>query len=104
MKVKNRYTEVEEYLEDRTDYPYVKAVSKIDENNLKQVANDMGIEYISMEKQANMLNKVSEIKNQAESKTLEGDMIASYKDMYYLFVIPLLGLLIFELITYKRKL
>lgn len=106
MKVKGRYDDTEEYLEDKTskDYPYPKAVSKIDEDNLKQVADDIGIDYINMSKQSAIEQKLKEIKKQVNGEVPEETKKESFSDTYYYFVIPLLILLVIEFIIYKRKL
>ena len=57
MKVKKySFSESKEYLEDNTQntYPHPKAISKIDEENLKQIAKDLGIEYVNMQKTSNV--------------------------------------------------
>ena len=98
-------TEEEEYLEDNTvmTYPYPKAISKIDEGNLKQIADDMGIKYIHMTKQSDVKSKVEQIRNDA-IENLGDSNKKFYNDIYFIFVIPLLGMLIYEMISYKKKL
>lgn len=106
MKVKDRYDDTEEYLEDQTthSYPYPKAVSKIDEDNLKQIADDIGVDYINMSKQSEIDSKLKEIKKQVNGEVPEETKKESFSDTYYYFVIPLLILLTIEFIIYKRKL
>ncbi len=48
MYVKSYYDDRKELLEDTSDYPYKPAVSKIDEDNLKKIADDLGVDYINM--------------------------------------------------------
>ncbi len=105
MKAKDIFTEEEEYLEDNTvmTYPYPKAISKIDEGNLKQIADDMGIKYIHMTKQSDVKSKVEQIRNDA-IENLGDSNKKFYNDIYFIFVIPLLGMLIYEMISYKKKL
>jgi len=103
MKVKESYTDEMSYLEDKSEWPYVKAISKIDESNLKKIAEDMGINYIHMDKQSNINNKLKEIK-QKLLKNADSETKDSYTDIYYIFTIPLCGLLIYEFINYKRRL
>lgn len=91
------------YVQDTTEYPYKRAISKIDESNLRAIADDMKLEYINMSEGMNIKDKLDEIKDECES-----DLVASgygdYADIYYIFAIPLLPLLIYEFICYKRKL
>ena len=106
MKVTDRYSGSTSYLEDKTDYsiyPYPKAVSKIDESNLKAIANDMGVDYINMSKQANVNSKINEVKKKYEdASSVENKN--GYTDLYFVFAVPLLGLLVYEFVVYKKKL
>lgn len=91
-----------EYVEDRrgSTYPPPKAISKINENNLKKMANDLGIDYIHMTKQSKVNNKIKKISNKSslsESKTMK-----SYKDTYYPFAIILSILVLMELYLDRR--
>ena len=103
MKVEEYLYSMGDYLEDMTAnvYPYPKAVSKIDEANLKEIASDLKIDYINMSKQSNMYYKLNEIKQKFENRS--EDTISDYIDIYYIFAIPILGLLVYEFIIYKKK-
>lgn len=94
----------------RTDnfgsYQYVKyqgkkAVSKIDENNLELVSDSLGIDYINMNKHSNIDKKLSNIK---DGVTYKFDVVdkSSYQDTYYFLMVPLLGLLVYEFINFRR--
>ena len=102
MKVKNMYTETEAYLEDTSNYNYEKAVSKIDEKNLKSIAKDIGIDYIHMESQIKIKDKINEIEKFAKKNINEKS--SNYIDTYYILTVPLAILLLYEFINYKRKL
>ncbi len=102
MKVKNMYTETEAYLEDTSNYNYEKAVSKIDEKNLKSIAKDIGIDYIHMESQSKIKDKINEIEKFAKKNINEKS--SNYIDTYYILTVPLAILLLYEFINYKRKL
>lgn len=101
MKIKDTLTEGMTYMQDKSSYPYQDAVSKIDEENLKNIAKDLNIDYINMQKQSNINSKIQSIKNEVKKKIGE-DTITSYDDIYYIFIIPLVGLLIYEFINLKR--
>lgn len=104
MKALN-YDDVEEYLDDYdSNYNRINAISKLDENNLKKIASDMNIEYIGMDKQTNIDGKIKEIQTKLVENSFDNSMQNSYTDTYYIFAIPLLGLLIYEFVNYKRKL
>ena len=79
-----------------------KAVSKIDENNLKQIANDLKLDYIKMNKTENLTNKIEEIKNDVVLNFEENE-IKYYKDTYYYFIIPFIVLVSVDFISLKRK-
>ncbi|MBR1815313.1 MAG: VWA domain-containing protein [Lachnospiraceae bacterium] len=86
------------------DYYYKnKALSKIDEKNLNKIASDMGIEYIHMTKQSLINDKLSDIKSDVNELGYENGTKKGYKDIYYFFVIPLVLLLIFDFVYYRRK-
>lgn len=101
MRVTNNYTNETNYIEDKATWPYVKALSKIDENNLKKISQDMGIDYINMEKQSNLDYKLKEIKQKLQNTGNETK--DSYTDIYYIFALPLCLILIYEFINYKRR-
>lgn len=91
-----------EYLEDRREkYPYPHAISKINENNLKKFANNLGIDYIHMTKQNNIDNEIKKIINLGQLG--EKDNVNSYKDTYYPLAFILSILLIIELYIDKRE-
>lgn len=103
MKIEDLLTEGMTYMQDKSDYPYKDAVSKLDEENLKSIAKDLNIDYINMQKQSNINSKIESIKNGVKRKIGE-NAITSYDDIYYFFIIPLIGLLIYEFINLKRRL
>ncbi len=92
-----------EYIEDRRgdDYPYPKAISKIDEKNLKQIADDLGLDYVHMTKQSNVNNKINKIINKSDLN--KSDAMKSYKDTYYPFAIILSFLILIELYLDRRE-
>ena len=92
----------DDYIMDYTSTNYGKAISKIDEKNLKKIANDINIDYIHMNSNKDLKSKIKEIKNKTNS-TLENNDKNSYDDTYYIFVIPLFILLLMELIKYRRR-
>ncbi len=85
------------------NYEMTTAISRIDEKNLKQIAKDLGIDYIQMNKTSNINYKISKIKQQvSESQTME-EKISVYQDIYYYFAILLVILLIIDFIIKKRR-
>lgn len=88
------------------DYNEVKAISKIDEGNLKQIASDFGIDYVHMTKQSEIHDEIKKLQSligkQADYD--EAGNKKGYVETYYFFAIPLLLLLICDYIYYKRKL
>lgn len=83
-------------IQDKTEFPYKDALSKIDEGNLKQLAKDMDLNYINM----NQAEELSSVLNNIQKKTAmiagESGTSKGYQDIYGWFLIPLLLLLVFE--------
>lgn len=79
------------------------AISHYDEDNMKDIADDIGIEYMHMTEK----NQVDDIIDQIQTGTLTlsdaDDETVGYADIYYYFVIPVIFLLAIEYISYKRK-
>ena len=105
MRVKNSYYDnFANYIIDRTEVPYKEAVSKIDENNLKKIANDLNVDYIHMTKQSNIDSKIKSIRNSFMNQSLSSDNTkTSYADTYYVLTEIVCFLLVIEFINYKRR-
>ncbi len=95
---KNRYL----YYYDE-HYNQITAISKIDENNLKQIATDIGIDYIQMSKTENIDYKINDIKKQKNESLNNNDKINSYKDIYFVLAIPLGIMFIIKFIIIRRR-
>ncbi len=91
------------YVMDRSSWDEIKAVSTLDEKNLKQIADDSNLEYIYMNKQTNIDNKLKEIKKLTKNEIAENDKL-SYEDTYYFLIIPLFILLLLNYKKYKEVL
>lgn len=91
------------YYDDNFDK--VKAVSKMNEENLKSIASDLGVDYIHMTKQSDIHSKIEDIKKNMNGviSTENTDSRSGYSETYYYFLIPLIVLLVFDLLYYKRK-
>lgn len=104
---------VEYWEEEETDYLYYYdedfeeklAISKIDEENLKSIAEDFGISYVHMTSQSEINDVIKNLQAQVNELDIIDDMDSKegYADIYYLFVIPLVLLLMAEFICYKKK-
>lgn len=81
------------------------ALSVIDEKNLKSIAENIGIEYVHMTDTSKIDDCLARVKKGIESAPKEkaSDTTEGYEDIYYLFVIPLLLLLVFDFLYYKRR-
>ena len=84
-------------------YHMVTAISKIDENNLRQLSSDLGIDYIKMSKTSNIDSKLSEIKREMSNSQTTEEKVDSYQDLYYYFCVPLVILFIVDFIIKKRR-
>lgn len=89
-------------IEDRRNYPYKAAVSKIDEKNLNKIADDIGIDFIHMTKPADVDSVLKNIKANAKTDDEEKET-AGYADIYFLFVVPLLLMLGYEVYDIGKR-
>jgi len=88
------------YIQSREKYE--DALSKIDENNLKQIANDLGAKYVNMNNGYKLKDFIKEINKKSVSKLSKTDQ-AAYDDIYFLIMIPIYALLVYIFITYSRR-
>lgn len=102
MRTSNKYSNEKKFVMDYSTYNYGKAVSKLDEDNLKKIASDIDGEYIHMEKQSNIDKRLKEIHSMTNSSTESSDK-STYEDTYYLLIAPLLILLMIEINKFRRK-
>lgn len=91
------------YLYYYEEFDKVTAISKIDEGNLKKIASDIKIDYIKMDANTNLNDKLNDIKKQISNLQTNEGKINLYKDIYYYFAIPLAVLLIIEFALKKRR-
>ena len=89
-------------VQDKRDYPYQPAVSKIDEKNLKSLSLDLGIEYIHMDESEDLDGTFENLMKLLEAETEETTEYG-YADIYFWFVIPLAALVAYEFISVKRR-
>ena len=87
-----------EYVMD--NYGNDKAISKIEEQNLKMIAEDLNLDYIHIEKEKDIYKKVKELKQLSTSSFEDSDK-SSYQDTYYFLMVPLLLLLLINYRNYK---
>ncbi len=102
MYVKSYYTDQEELLEDTSGYPRKPAVSKIDEKNLKSIADDLGISYINMNDSTNVDPVIKKIQREATGDSKTGK-VKGFVDIYYIFVAMLAVLLVLDFVDIRRK-
>ena len=96
----NQDSEYEYYINDPDSLD--DALSKIDEKNLNQIANDLEIDYIHMDRQSNVDKVLKPIKKLAVKESVVSKK-SSGIDIYYYFVIPLLDLLIWKFIEFIMR-
>ncbi|MGN0437763.1 MAG: VWA domain-containing protein [Lachnospiraceae bacterium] len=102
MEVKGPFDDEPTVVEDRRKIPAKAAVSCIDEENLKQIAKDIGIEYIHMEKSSDVDGIVNEIK--VNGKTESADKKEQgFKDIYFIFVMTFLLLLLYDVYDMRKR-
>jgi len=77
------------------------AITKLDENNLKQIAGDLGIEYIHVDKTTDLSNLVEEVNKVIEVN--ETTKVYDYTDTYFYLSIIVVILLGVELYLDRRE-
>ena len=87
------------------DFDEQTALSKIDEDNLESIADDLGVSYVHMEKQSEIDDELKDILNNMKKASPDENIKSTdgYTDIYYIFVLPLLLLFIVDYIYYRRK-
>ena len=78
-----------------------RALSKIDEDNLKTIATQMGIDYINMSDKAELEHKLAEIKKGIVLEDAE-EMTKAYKETYYYFILAFIVVLGLDMLFLKR--
>lgn len=103
MKKKSRYDEEDqvEYITNNSSSE--KELSKIDEENLKSISQQLKMKYVNMSDRNNINSVLKEVKNTLVNVDSEENLY-SYDDIYYLFVIPLLGISIYFYIKNTKEL
>lgn len=80
------------------------AKSVINEDNLKKIAEDLGVDYVHMVKTSDMDSVIKKVNKQVEDIEASPKMKKlGYVDVYYWLAIPLVLLLGFDFIYYKKK-
>lgn len=87
------------------NYNELLAISKIDEQNLKSIASDFGVDYVHMTNKKEIDSTIKNLQEKIKSLPASGDTESKegYKDIYYLFAVPLVLLLIADFIDLRRK-
>lgn len=83
-------------LQDKTEYPYKDAISKLDKTNLQKLAKDMELSYINMTSQELIDDTLENIRQNVAASIEESEETEGYQDIYYWFLIPVMGLLIYD--------
>lgn len=80
------------------------AISKIDEENLKKIAGELGIQYLNLNGGNSPLTaSIETIKQQAATIVETGDGAERYIDTYYYYAALLAAMLIIEGVVFIRK-
>ena len=100
--IKSNSNSNNQYVMDYTNNKKQKAISKIDEKNLKYIAKEMNIDYIHITSKEKIKTKINKIKYKTKD-SINKNNITSYYDLYYIFIIPLFILLLIEFNKFRRK-
>lgn len=103
MKVKNTWDDSYDEIMDYTTYPFGPAVSRINEANLKKLADDMGIKYFGMNDSGidNVISKIKpklDIKEEITKTDNSNTYISVNENNAYFLLIPFILILIFNTI------
>ncbi len=80
----------------------IEAVTKLDEDSLREVASDLDIPYLNMTDNSALESTLTQIREGNESAS-QDDVKQGYVDFYYVFVLPLALLTAYEFISLKRR-
>jgi len=107
MKVFDKYApegeDPEQYIKDKSAWPWEPALSVIDQENLQKIAGDMGLKYIHMSERSNIDGTLADVRRIIE-ESFDGVEEYAHEDTYFWFVIPLCLLLGFEFVGCRRNL
>ncbi|RKM61332.1 VWA domain-containing protein [Butyrivibrio sp. CB08] len=80
------------------------AVSKIDEDNLNKIAEDLGISYLNMNSGNSALDGAVELIKESSKTIIESGSGAEVeRDIYYFFAYPLILMVISEIVIFVRR-
>ena len=83
---------------------YKDAISCIDEENLKTIAEALGVDYLNMNNDsASLKGRIEIIKESSKTVIENGQGAEITKDLYYYFMIPLLVMIFFELCMIAKR-
>lgn len=77
------------------------AVSVMDESNLKQIAKDLGIDYVYQDGKTDLSGIVNDAKDVMDFVSVEEK--EGSKDLYYIFAIPLVLMFLLEWFLFERN-
>lgn len=97
-KMKERYGNVYDFK------THGDAISRIDENNLKTIAEQLGLEYENMNNGKEALKgRIQIIKESSKTVIESGQGAEITKDLYYFFAMPLVLMILIELFMIARR-
>ena len=80
------------------------AVSKLDEENLKKIAEGLGLEYMNMNNgNSSLVGSVELIKESSKTVIESGDGAEVKKDIYFFLAYPLMLMILIEIILVARR-
>lgn len=83
---------------------YSDAISRIDEDNLKSIASDMGLVYLNMNSgNSSLQGAIEMLKEQSATVVETGDGAERYIDTYYYYAVLLIIMLLVEAVIFIRR-
>lgn len=96
-------TEVLSYYNEKFDY--VPAISKIDEDNLEEIADGLGVDYYHITKDRDIEDVIDSITSSIESGEISAvtEQEQSYYELYWIFAAAIAVLLFVDFVYYRVK-
>lgn len=100
----NSYFDNEEVLQYlSSNYDYITAKSKIDEDNLEQLADDMGLDYWYLEEKEDAIEAIEDVRDNVDSGYYATETIERNYELYWILAIALAVILFTDFIGVRIK-
>lgn len=73
------------------------AISRLDEDSLRQIAGDLGVRYVHAERTGDVDEMILALKDEAREALSDREEMTLYDDLYWIATIPLVSMLAWEM-------